>query len=77
MGRIITFYSYKGGVGRSMALSNVGLRLAQGSGLSVTCIDWDLEAPSLHQYFDVNATRSGLIDLLYKDETAVMPSAAG
>jgi MinD-like ATPase involved in chromosome partitioning or flagellar assembly len=76
MGRIITFYSYKGGVGRSMALSNVGLRLAQGSGLSVTCIDWDLEAPSLHQYFDVNATRSGLIDLLYKDETAVMPSAA-
>lgn len=50
MGRIVTFYSYKGGVGRSMALANVALLLAQ-RGLKVLAVDCDLEAPGLERYF--------------------------
>ena len=49
-GKIITFYSYKGGTGRSMALANVGWILAY-AGYKVLAIDWDLEAPGLHRYF--------------------------
>ena len=49
-GRIVTFYSYKGGTGRSLALANVAWILAN-NGLRVLVIDWDLEAPGLHRYF--------------------------
>jgi MinD-like ATPase involved in chromosome partitioning or flagellar assembly len=49
-GRIITFYSYKGGTGRSMALANFAWIVAA-SGKRVLAIDWDLEAPGLHRYF--------------------------
>jgi predicted acylesterase/phospholipase RssA/cellulose biosynthesis protein BcsQ len=47
---IFTFYSFKGGVGRSMALANVAeaFYLAK---LRVVMIDWDLEAPGLESYF--------------------------
>ena len=67
--RIITFYSYKGGTGRTMALSNVAWLLAS-NGAKVLAIDWDLEAPGLHKYFfpfinDSDLSQSdGLIDLL-------------
>lgn len=50
MGQVVTFYSYKGGTGRSMALSNVAWALAT-NGKRVLMIDWDLEAPGLHKYF--------------------------
>ena len=49
-GQIVTFYSYKGGTGRSMAVANVGWILAS-AGKRVLLIDWDLEAPGLHRYF--------------------------
>jgi len=49
-GKIITFYSYKGGTGRSMALANVAWVLAANS-KRVLVLDWDLEAPGLHRYF--------------------------
>jgi MinD-like ATPase involved in chromosome partitioning or flagellar assembly len=39
--RIITFYSYKGGTGRSMALANIAWILAS-AGKRVLAIDWDL-----------------------------------
>jgi len=48
-GRIISFYSYKGGTGRSMAVANVGWILAS-RGKRVLLVDWDLEAPGLHRY---------------------------
>jgi MinD-like ATPase involved in chromosome partitioning or flagellar assembly len=48
-GRIVTFYSYKGGTGRTMTVANVGWILAS-AGLRVLLIDWDLEAPGLHRY---------------------------
>src|SRR6185503_19574285 len=68
-GQIITFYSYKGGTGRSMALANVAWILAY-AGNKVLCIDWDLEAPGLHRYFypffiDKELTESdGIIDFV-------------
>jgi Mrp family chromosome partitioning ATPase len=69
-GKIVTFYSYKGGTGRSMALANVAWLLAA-NGSSVLAIDWDLEAPGLHRYFlpflsdpELAETR-GIIDLLW------------
>ena len=49
LGRIVTFYSYKGGTGRSLALANTAWVLAA-SGYRVAVIDWDLEAPGLHRY---------------------------
>jgi hypothetical protein len=68
-GRISTFYSYKGGTGRTMALANVAWILAS-KGKRVLAIDWDLEAPGLHRYFapllgdSKLAASSGLIDFL-------------
>src|SRR5256885_3737675 len=49
-GTIVTFYSYKGGVGRSFALANIAILLSRW-GYRVLAIDWDLEAPGLHHYF--------------------------
>jgi cellulose biosynthesis protein BcsQ len=69
-GRIVTFYSYKGGTGRSMALANFAWILAA-SGKKVLVMDWDLEAPGLHRYFrpfltDPELTETdGLIDAFW------------
>jgi MinD-like ATPase involved in chromosome partitioning or flagellar assembly len=67
-GRVITFYSYKGGVGRSFLLANVGVWMAR-VGFKVLCVDWDLEAPGLFHYFNENSLlrpgrRAGLVDLI-------------
>ncbi|PWU10755.1 MAG: hypothetical protein C5B51_03775 [Terriglobia bacterium] len=48
--QILTFYSYRGGAGRSMLLANIAWLLAS-NGRRVLAIDWDLEAPGLHEYF--------------------------
>jgi MinD-like ATPase involved in chromosome partitioning or flagellar assembly len=70
MGKIITFYSYKGGVGRSMALANIGVLLTQW-GYTVLLIDFDLEAPGLETFFDAFLElakvkeREGLVDYLH------------
>jgi hypothetical protein len=52
-GQVITFYSYKGGTGRSMSLVNIACLLAErlGGEGNVLLIDWDLEAPGLHRFF--------------------------
>jgi cellulose biosynthesis protein BcsQ len=69
MNKIITFYSYKGGVGRTMCLANAGTLLAQW-GYKVLMIDWDLEAPGLEFYFkdytDVKTIRdnAGIMEIL-------------
>lgn len=47
---IYTFYAYKGGAGRTMALANVA-ELFYDCGLRVVMVDWSLEAPSLEHYF--------------------------
>ncbi|QXE37602.1 tetratricopeptide repeat protein [Streptomyces sp. GMY02] len=68
-GRIVTFYSYKGGTGRTMALANTAWILAA-NGRRVLAVDWDLEAPGLHRFFHpfldpstLGAT-TGVIDLI-------------
>ena len=65
MSSIITFYSFKGGVGRTMALANIAVLLSK-RGLKVLVIDWDLEAPGLRTYFqDRQGLKDiGLLDLL-------------
>ncbi len=69
MGEIITFYSYKGGVGRTMALANVGVLLSKWE-YKVLIVDWDVEAPGLEfffkDYLDLNTVEQteGIIDLL-------------
>jgi len=66
MGTVVTFYSYKGGVGRSMALANIAILLAK-EGKRVLAIDWDLEAPGLERYFQSSfevPMAPGLLQLL-------------
>lgn len=74
MSRIVTFYSYKGGVGRTFALANIGVLLAK-RGKRVLLMDWDLEAPGLHRYFSGQdwAPERGVIQLLH--EAAANPAA--
>ena len=48
--RYVTFYSYKGGVGRTMTLANVAAWLATEAHKRVFLMDFDLEAPGLTYY---------------------------
>ena len=62
---VTTFYSFKGGVGRSMALVNVAATLAL-RGRRVLAVDFDVEAPGLDT-FDVLRTRAevpGVVDFV-------------
>lgn len=71
-GIVYTFYSFKGGVGRTMALANVAVLLAKW-GYSVLAVDWDLEAPGLEQFFSklapdihkLRASTPGIVDLVH------------
>ena len=64
-GKTITFYSYKGGVGRSMAVVNIGCLMAK-SGYKVLMMDWDLEAPGLDTFFSdsLDIKKDGLLDFI-------------
>jgi MinD-like ATPase involved in chromosome partitioning or flagellar assembly len=79
-GSILTFYSYKGGAGRTMALANVAWLLAA-AGHRVCAIDWDLEAPGLHRYFhpfliDPELTSTdGIIDYVWDVSTRALTPA--
>ena len=68
---VITFYSYKGGVGRTMALVNVAAMLAK-AGKRVLVVDFDLEAPGLTSFEPLRCARNqrGLVDYIseYKAE---------
>jgi Mrp family chromosome partitioning ATPase len=79
-GRSFTFYSYKGGTGRSMVVANVAWLLAS-SGARVLLVDWDLEAPGLHRYLhpflvdpELSAT-DGIIDFVSTDVSRVQVPA--
>lgn len=62
---IVTFYSYKGGVGRTMALTNVGLYLAS-IGKRVLLMDFDLEAPGLDTFEALRPVKKskGIVDFV-------------
>jgi MinD-like ATPase involved in chromosome partitioning or flagellar assembly len=71
-GEIITFYSYKGGVGRSMSLANVAVLLSH-RGKRVLIIDFDLEGPGLHRYFKGTiASRPGIIEFFQDLRSSVV-----
>jgi len=65
----ITFYSYKGGVGRTLALANIAIYLSR-FGQNVCIMDFDLEAPGLHykfpKIFKPSDIRGGLVDYIYE-----------
>ena len=69
--KTITFYSYKGGTGRSLAVANAARYLAR-LNFKVVALDFDLEAPGLHYKFSTNkdgkplAVQTGLVDYLHE-----------
>lgn len=83
-GQIVTFYSFKGGTGRTMALANVAWILAA-NGRRVLVADWDLESPGLHRFFqpfmDASVSeRPGIMDFIRKwewtaDDAGIEPGA--
>ncbi|OBR97162.1 MULTISPECIES: AAA family ATPase [Clostridium] len=63
--RVISFYSYKGGVGRTVALVQTA-NLLSAKGKKVALIDMDIEAPSFNDIFsDDIQTENGLVNYLY------------
>lgn len=69
--KTITFYSYKGGTGRSLALANAARYLARLE-FKVVALDFDLEAPGLHYKFSSSAdgkplhVQAGIVDYLHR-----------
>jgi len=78
--RTITFYSYKGGVGRSLLVANAAKYLST-LGKKVFALDLDLEAPGLHYKFELGADTvqtiaPGLVDILaYFKKTDRFPNS--
>ncbi|GIM94984.1 FxSxx-COOH system tetratricopeptide repeat protein [Paractinoplanes toevensis] len=76
-GKVVTFYSYKGGTGRTMALANVAWILAA-NGKRVLVADWDLDSPGLHRFFrpfidpGALASSGGVVELVRRYEQATM-----
>lgn len=60
---VVTFYSFKGGVGRTMALANVAMELVR-RGRRVLVVDFDLEAPGIPTFAEFRdaSERRGLVD---------------
>ena len=64
--RVVTFYSYKGGVGRTQALVNVAAALAR-AGKRVLLVDFDLEAPGLDAIRGLKFEQGpGLVELIHE-----------
>ncbi|MFC1441837.1 FxSxx-COOH system tetratricopeptide repeat protein [Streptacidiphilus sp. N1-10] len=82
-GRVVTFYSYKGGTGRTMTMANVAWILAA-NGKKVLTVDWDLEAPGLSRFFhpflneEALATTGGVVNMVndYLERSLDNPSDA-
>ena len=75
VGKIVTFYSFKGGTGRTMALANVAWILAA-NGKRVLVADWDLESPGLHRFFQpfmepAVSSQTGIVDFIRRYEWAI------
>ncbi len=75
---VTTFYSLRGGVGRSTALAYTGRILAAG-GRKVVCVDMDLEAPGLAALFGQEneiGTKQGVVSLLLQLDQGETPDFA-
>ena len=73
--KIVTFFSYKGGMGRTTALTAVALELLRRK-KNVLMLDTDLEAPGLSTFFfpadDAGYIRKGTVD--YLQEKSMNPN---
>lgn len=62
--KVITFYSYKGGVGRTTMLANIAFDLSR-QGYKIGCIDFDIESAGLNAMFEtvglLSATTQSLL----------------
>ena len=78
--QIVTFYSYQGGTGRTMAVANIAWILAA-SGKNVLTVDWDLAAPGMHRFLepflDAGSVmrNSGVVDILREFEDRIVHDA--
>ena len=75
--QIFAFYSFKGGVGRSMAVLNLAYALAA-KGRNVLVLDMDLEAPGLSGFLDrtdeiAGFARFDMVDLVRWASSATLP----
>jgi tetratricopeptide (TPR) repeat protein len=76
---IVSFYSYKGGVGRTQLCANIAAYLCHKKGKRVLLWDWDFEAPGLHFYFNKenkDITKNGTLEIL-EDYVSLMRSKSG
>jgi cellulose biosynthesis protein BcsQ len=70
---IVSFYSFKGGIGRTTALAAITLLLAQ-AGKSVCVLDLDLEAPGIGPFLAGDALPSdGILDYLLESQLQTTP----
>lgn len=72
---VATFYSLRGGVGRSTAVAYTG-RILAAAGFKVVCVDMDLEAPGLTALFGKEqeiAENQGVVHLLVKLDAGEEP----
>ncbi len=77
--KTITFYSYKGGVGRTLALANTAKRLSEFK-KKICILDFDLEAPGLHLKFpelkQKKENKLGIVDYMYEYITKGFPPSS-
>ena len=68
--KVVTFYSFKGGMGRTTALAGTALALVN-QGFNVLMLDTDIEAPGLATlFFDENVVERGVLDYLLEHPLA-------
>ncbi|MCI8875029.1 MAG: AAA family ATPase [Lachnospiraceae bacterium] len=67
--KVVTFYSYKGGVGRTTTLALTALQMAR-AGKKVVAVDFDLEAPGLSTVLKENGEYPsyGVVDFLVESD---------
>src|SRR5262245_61338283 len=68
--KTVAFYSYKGGVGRSLFVANLSLFLAHFAAKKILAVDFDLEAPGLHYKYvtagvEMPHIEAGFVDTLH------------
>jgi tetratricopeptide (TPR) repeat protein len=81
LAQILAFYSFKGGVGRSMAVLNLAYSLAA-KGRHVLVLDMDLEAPGLSGFLDREKqiegfARCDMVDLVKWASSVILPTELG
>lgn len=69
---IVSFYSYKGGMGRTTTLAGFAMHCAYHLGWKVLVIDCDLEAPGMTNFYDISddklADTNGIVEYLLNKE---------